>query len=203
MTDRPPSAGTALAGLLLAAGGGRRFGQPKALVEYAGQPLVDRAVQLLRTAGCAPVLVVVGAAGEQVAARARATGAVPVPNPDWASGMASSLRTGLTELQQRWPRVEAAVVLLVDQPALTAEAVTRVAAAHRSGASVAVADYGDRSGHPVLLARTVWSRVLATAVGDQGARAFLAAHPELVTAVDCTGAGSPLDVDRPGDLERF
>src|SRR5437667_3809066 len=103
-----------VAGLLLAAGEGRRLGRPKALVELDGERLVDRGVRLLRSAGCRPVLVVAGAAAIEV------IGAVVVPNPGWRSGMGSSLRTGLAALPPGCPGV---VIALVDQPRVTPEAV--------------------------------------------------------------------------------
>src|SRR5687768_645098 len=101
------------AGLLLAAGAGRRLGGPKALLEVGGERLVDRGVRTLRDGGCAPVLVVTGAAPVEV------IGAVVVPNPDWRDGMGASLRAGLAALPPGCPAV---VVALVDQPGVTAAA---------------------------------------------------------------------------------
>ena len=82
------------AGLLLAAGEGRRLGRPKATLELDGERLVDRGVRTLRDGGCSPVLVVAGAAQIEV------IGAVVVPNPDWRDGMGSSLRAGLAAARQ-------------------------------------------------------------------------------------------------------
>ncbi|MFC4535312.1 nucleotidyltransferase family protein [Sphaerisporangium dianthi] len=181
-----------VAGLLLAAGGGRRFGAPKALVEYAGERLADRGVRLLRDGGCDPVVVVLGAA------RAGVPGALAVHNPDWATGMGSSLRAGLSAV----PREAGAVVIaLVDQPLIRPEAVRRLVAAYRAGAAVAVASYGGAPRNPVLIAREHFHSVRALAEGDVGARPFLRAHPELVTMVPCDDAGDPADVDTPGDLD--
>src|SRR5437588_1746517 len=86
------------AGLLLAAGGGRRYGMPKALVERDGRLLVEHAAQVLRAGGCDPVVVVLGAAADEVRRRADLAGAIVVDNPDWADGMGSSLRAGLAAL---------------------------------------------------------------------------------------------------------
>ncbi|MGH3466558.1 MAG: nucleotidyltransferase family protein, partial [Thermocrispum sp.] len=101
------------AGLLLAAGAGSRFGRPKALVPFAGVPLAQRGAGMLAAAGCDPVLVVLGAAAEEVRAAAVLSPARVVRNPDWASGLASSLRAGLAALP---PGVAAVVVALADQP---------------------------------------------------------------------------------------
>ncbi|MET8145134.1 nucleotidyltransferase family protein [Sphaerisporangium sp. NPDC005288] len=183
---------TPVAGLLLAAGGGSRFGAPKALVEYAGERLADRGVRLLRDGGCDPVLVVLGAAPAGV------PGAVEVHNPHWATGMGSSLRAGLAAVPGE---AGAVVVALADQPLIRPEAVRRLVAAFRAGATVAVAAYGGAPRNPVLIAREHFAEVGALAEGDVGARPFLRAHPELVTPVPCDDAGDPADVDTPGDLD--
>ncbi|MEU1733904.1 nucleotidyltransferase family protein [Streptosporangium sp. NPDC020145] len=181
----------ASAGLLLAAGGGSRLGTPKALVELDGERLVDRGVRLLREGGCHPVVVVLGAADAQV------RGAVVVRNPDWRSGMGSSLRTGLAALPGDAERV---VIALADQPSIGPRAVLRLVEAARLGASVAVATYAGRRRNPVLVAREHFAEVAGLAAGDVGARAFLRAHPELVVEVPCDDVGDPADIDTPGDL---
>ncbi|PRX98452.1 nucleotidyltransferase family protein [Allonocardiopsis opalescens] len=197
------TASARVAGLLLAAGAGRRLGRPKALVEFCGATLLDRGVRLLRTGGCGPVVVVSGAAPldppelPQVTVR---------HNPDWAEGMASSLRTGLAalaEVAEGGAESGAAVVALVDQPLIGPEAVARLIRAHAAGAGIAVAGYGGRPRNPVLLAREHWAAVAAGARGDAGARPFLRARPELVTLVPCDGTGSPDDIDTPEDLARL
>jgi CTP:molybdopterin cytidylyltransferase MocA len=183
-----------VAGLLLAAGSGSRLGRPKALVEVAGRRLVDRGVALLRDGGCQPVVVVLGAAETHV------PDATVVTNPDWATGMGSSLRAGLAAQPND---VSAVVIALVDQPRVGAEAVRRLVAALAGGAVAAVATYGGHRGNPVALARSVWPEAARLAVGDVGARPFLAAHPDLVTQVPCDGTGQPDDIDTPADLARL
>jgi len=184
-----------LAGLVLAAGAGIRFGQPKALVPFGGEPLVSRALHMLSEAGCAPVVVVIGAAAEKVLA------AVDLPhvvvNPDWAQGMGSSLACGLAALPLE---VDAVVVALADQPLVGKDSVVRLAAAGRHGAVAAVATYDGQPRNPVLLARSVWLAVTNSLAGDVGAGPWLRAHPEQVTLVNCDGTGSPYDIDTPDDL---
>ena len=178
------------AGLLLAAGAGTRFGGPKALVGFRGRTLVERGVDLLRAAGCEPVVVVVGAEAERVAALVPGT----VVAPQWQTGMGASLRTGLASLPAT---VDSVVVALADQPLVTVEAVHRLLAA---GGPAAVATYGGKSRNPVVLARSTWEGVAELAVGDTGARPWLRAHPELVTEVPCDDVASPFDIDTPADL---
>lgn len=188
----------AAAGLVLAAGEGRRFGGPKAMVQVEGEPLVDRAVRMLSDGGCTPIVVVDGAVALQHPPAALAVRGRVVHNPDWRSGMGSSLRAGLAALREE--EIDAVVVALVDQPWLGPEAVRRLLATRAGGAFVAVATYGGERGNPVLIGREVWDDVMAMAEGDAGARRWMKAHPELVTAVPCDGTGRPDDVDYPEDL---
>ena len=182
-----------IAGVLLAAGEGTRLGRPKALVEVAGTRLVDRGVALLRDGGTAPVVVVTGAVDVPL------LGVITVHNPEWRSGMASSLAAGLGALPDG---CAAAVIALVDQPLIVPAAVRRLVAAYLDGAGIAVASYGGKLRNPVLLARDEWAGVLALATGDVGARPYLQAHPDRVTAVECGDIGRPDDVDTPEDLAR-
>ena len=116
--------------------------------------------------------------------------------------MGSSLRAALRALQAGLPcRPGAAVVALADQPLVGPEAVARLIAAYRAGATVAVAAYEGKPRNPVLLAREHWPEVIETATGDQGARAFLRARPDLVTLVECGDTGRPDDIDTPADLD--
>ncbi|MEV4120087.1 nucleotidyltransferase family protein [Micromonospora sp. NPDC049645] len=185
------------AGLLLAAGAGRRYGRPKALVELAGEPLVRRGIRLLGDGGCAPVHVVLGAGADEVPDLAPA---VPVRHDRWPDGLGSSLLRGLASLPDDVP---AAVVILVDQPLLSPVAVRRVRTAHAEGAVVAVATYAGRFGHPILLGRPTWPLLRGYAVGDRGARDLLRDRPDLVVEVPCDDVGSPVDVDTPADLLRL
>ena len=202
---------TTVAGVLLAAGEGSRFGRPKALVELNGQTLAERGVNLLRAGGAYPILIVTGAVSIEL------HGTHTVYNSEWRSGMGSSLRAALRALTgtgtgvgtetgcgvANGADVGAVVVALADQPLVGAEAVARLIAAYRDGASVAVAAYGGQPRNPVLLAREHWAEVVATATGDQGARTFLRARPDLVTLVECGDTGRPDDIDTPADLARI
>ncbi|MGX6608018.1 nucleotidyltransferase family protein [Micromonosporaceae bacterium Da 78-11] len=180
-------------GLVLAAGAGRRYGMPKALVAYPDRLLVELAADTLREAGCARTVVVLGAAAEQV--RAAAPGLPEtVVNPDWATGLGSSLRVGL-EAAAGTPAT-AVVVLLVDMPGVTPEAVRRIAALAEPSALV-MGGYRERRGHPVLLGREHWAGVIATASGDKGARDYLRAHADQVRVVGVGDVADDRDLDVP------
>ena len=123
------------AGLVLAAGGGSRLGLgAKALLRSGGVTLVERAVGALGEGGCDPVLVVVGAQAEAVAARV--PGAQVVRNLHWAGGLASSFRAGVAALPQEAARV---VVTLVDQPGVGPQVVARLLRVHQPGRITAAA----------------------------------------------------------------
>ncbi|MBU2662799.1 nucleotidyltransferase family protein [Actinoplanes bogorensis] len=177
------------AGILLAAGAGSRYGLPKALIRYPDRLLVQRGADTLRTAGLSPVVVVLGASASLVKAAAPDLPQTVI-NPDWRSGMASSLKAGLLAVEN----ADAAVILLVDMPGVTAAAVRRVAA-HADPEALVMGGYGTRRGHPVLLGRAHWPGVIESAVGDTGARAYLKAHPVRVVPVD--DVADDLDLDVP------
>ncbi|MEU2861608.1 nucleotidyltransferase family protein [Streptomyces mirabilis] len=188
-----------VAGLLLAAGGGRRLGgRPKALLEHRGRPLVEYAVGVLRAAGCTRVHVVLGARADAVRERARLDGCVLVDNPEWESGMGSSLRAGLGSLAGTGAR--AALVSLVDQPGIGPRAVARVLAAHQDDTSLVSATYDGVRGHPVLFGAAHWAGVAASATGDRGARTYLKEHEAAITLVECGDVAEPYDIDTEDDL---
>lgn len=188
-----------VAGLLLAAGAGRRMGMPKALVTYRGRLFVESAADVLADGGCRPVLVVLGAEADRVRTSARLDGVQIVDNPEWNEGMGASVRVGLSTVGGL-PDVMAAVVLPVDVPGVTAAAVARLVAV--AGPDVlARASFDGVPGHPVVIGRDHWAGVISSAVGDVGARDYLRARN--VLDVPCGDVAVGTDVDRPADLERL
>lgn len=191
------------AGLLLAAGAGRRMGGPKALVELDGQPLVRRALRVLAEGGCAPLVVVLGASAERVAPLVPDDVRVVVAE-DWAEGMGASLRAGLDALASL--DVDSAVVHLVDLPGVTPEAVARLAATATPDTptpdALARAAYAGIPAHPVLLGRSHWAGIREAASGDAGARGYLRGNPA-VRLVECGDVAEPDDVDTPEQLARL
>ncbi|GGW63525.1 4-diphosphocytidyl-2C-methyl-D-erythritol synthase [Streptomyces lucensis JCM 4490] len=201
MTDHQDHRGD-VAGLLLAAGGGRRLGgRPKALLQHRGRPLVEHAAGVLRAAGCRRVHVVLGAGADEVRRRAELGGCVLVDNPDWGGGMGSSLRAGLESLAGTGAR--AALVSLVDQPGIGPAAAARVLAAYEGVNSLVSAAYEGTRGHPVLFGAAHWAGIAATATGDQGARAYLRDHAAAIRLVECADVADPHDIDTEADLNRL
>ncbi len=186
-----------VAGLVLAAGEGRRMGAPKALLrDAAATPWVVRVVRVLAEAGVTDVVVVAGAAVDEVRGVLLDEDVRVVHAPDWADGMGASLRAGLRHLAQA-EDVVAALVCLVDTPGLTAPVVRRVGAL--AGPDVlARATYDGAPGHPVLIGTEHFAGVAGTAHGDVGARAYLDTHPTQV--VECGDLAAGDDVDTAADL---
>lgn len=174
------------AGLVLAAGEGKRFGGPKAPFLYKGERLIDRAVRTLHEAGCDPVLAVLGAWFGEV------DDAEVLLNSSWSEGMGSSLRFGLQHAQHD-SRIEAVVILLVDQPGITSEAIGRLM---NSGGSLVQASYEGRPGHPVLIGREHWLPLIGSLHGDVGARDYLKSSPDR-QLVEISDIGDDTDMDTP------
>ncbi len=195
--NRPPCYG-----VVLAAGSGSRLGRgPKALlVKSNGETLLNSAVQALLLGGCDEIVVVLGAEAQRVAAHLRDVGVKILINDRWSTGMGSSFALGMAAV----PPGASALVALVDQPGMDAELVRRLMAAHRPG-RITAAGYRQgteplRRGHPVLFAPEHTQPAAAAATGDAGARAYLAAHRELIDLVDCSDLDTGSDVDTVLDL---
>ncbi|MFG1930491.1 NTP transferase domain-containing protein [Mycobacterium sp. NPDC048908] len=175
-----------VAGVLLAAGAGTRYGKPKVLA--ADGHWLRSCVAALANGGCDDVVVVLGAAEVEVPAPARA-----VIAQQWRQGLSASVRAGIDAVAAA--DADYAVLHAVDTPDVGADAVRRVLDAARSSVSgVARARYGDRPGHPVVIARRHWPDLLSALHGDEGARPFLADRDD-VTAVDCADLASGQDID--------
>ena len=168
---------------------------PKALVRHRGTLFVEHAAQVLHAGGCHPVVVVLGARAADVRDQASLPQVSLVDNQEWTTGMGSSLRVGLTALADS--PATAALVLPVDTPGVTPEAVRRFIAL-ATPATLARATYDGHPGHPVLLGRNHWAEVMKSATGDAGARTYLTSNDPV--EVPCEDVATGDDVDRPEDL---
>jgi nicotine blue oxidoreductase len=195
--DPHTTADEAVVGIVLAAGEGRRFGRPKALVRGTdGETWLARSAQALLDGGVRTAYVVLGA--EIDAAREEVPECcVIVEAADWAEGMGASLRAGLHAIAITPRSVHAALVMLVDTPGVGAEVVSRLVS-HASSSVLARASYDGQPGHPVLIGRDHWGPVREQAHGDEGARGYLRHHD--VELVECGDIGSGDDVDHPDQL---
>ncbi|WP_375386646.1 NTP transferase domain-containing protein [uncultured Microbacterium sp.] len=187
-----------LCGLVLAAGAGTRFGGPKALARSAdGTPWVHAAVRMLRAAGCAEVLVALGAGGDEAAALVPPDATI-VRVADWADGLSATLRTGLAAAESS--AADAVVITPVDTPAAPAAAAVRVISLAGARAGLAQAMYDGEPGHPVFIGRDHFAAAAASLSGDRGAGPYLRAHGAL--AVECGDLWSGADIDHDPGLNR-
>ena len=176
-----------VAAVILAAGASRRLGEPKQLIRLGGETLLERTVRVCREAGCAPVVIVLGAFADEVRRRSALADAVVVMNDVWTEGMGSSVRVGVEELS---PDVDGCVIVTCDQPAITAE---HLLALMKSG-EVTASAYSGRHGVPAYFPRAVFGDLLMLR-GDAGARELLKDAGALELA------GGELDVDTEADLK--
>jgi molybdenum cofactor cytidylyltransferase len=187
--------GDGLHAIVLAAGASTRFGSAKQLVRVAGRPLMHTAIARAVDVAGSSVIVVLGARAAELAPLLTHSPASVVINRGWREGMASSIRTGIARLPASCTAV---MLMLADQPAVTADDLKRLAAAWRRQPDyIAAARYGTTTGVPAIFPRSVFGQ-LATLRGDVGARVLLQRNPDRVLRVPMASAA--LDVDTPEDL---
>ncbi len=189
--------GSRVAAVVLAAGRATRFGGVKALARLDDRPILQHVLDAAAAAGLADVVVVLGDAANEIEATVAWRAERRVRNPNPAAGLSSSLRLGLAALG---PEIDAALVLLGDQPRVRADVITRVIeAAGTTDRPIVIPRYATRGGNnPALVRRAAWWRADALA-GDRGFGSLIAAHPELAHEVPVEGDNP--DVDTPADLE--
>src|SRR6266545_882860 len=189
-----------VAALVLAAGASSRMGRPKQLLDWNGRPLARAAAEVALAARLNPLLVVVGAAKAEVADALAGLPLQIIANPDYAAGQSTSLHAGIAALGHD---TDAVVVLLGDQPFVTAAIVEQLVAEWRaSEASIVAPTYAGQRGNPVLFARAIFPELLAIQ-GDQGARAVLAADRSRVRLIAFDDPRPLADIDTPEDYERL
>ncbi|MFG1378011.1 NTP transferase domain-containing protein [Xanthobacter autotrophicus] len=190
-------AGQGFAAVILAAGRSARMGQGinKLMEEVGGVPVIRRVAQAALASRARPVIIVTGHERGRIAAALEGLDVTFVHNPDHASGMASSLRAGISAVPET---AAGALVVLGDMPLLGADIIDRLIAAHApdDGRLICVPVDGGQRGHPVLWSRRYFAD-LGALEDDVGARHILAANQDVVAEVAIAGGGAFLDVDTP------
>ncbi len=195
--DRDPArrAPDALFAIVLAAGASTRFGSPKQLVRIAGRPLLHTAVTRASEVVGSALIVVLGSSAAELGALLKHSPGSIVVNQEWREGLGSSIRAGVARLP---PACSGALLLLADQPAVTADDLRRLAGAwRRQPLCIAAALYAGACGVPAIFPRSLFPE-LSQLRGDQGARVLLRRHADRLVRVPMPGA--ELDIDTPEDL---
>lgn len=192
-----------VAAVILAAGRSTRMGTHKLLLPLGGRPLVSYAVSAALSSTASPVVVVLGHDAERVRHALPAGDVRIVVNGRYAEGMASSLATGIGAIATSSTPVAGAIVLLADQPLVTAEMIDgMIGTVAADPTRIVVTSYGGRRGQPVFFPSALFGELQAIE-GDEGGRSVLARHPDLIETVAIEPAEIGLDVDEPSVYERL
>jgi molybdenum cofactor cytidylyltransferase len=183
-------------GLVLAAGGSRRLGEPKQLLRFGPGTLLDHTLGVARASGLDQLIVALGGGSEQVRRRVDLSGAEVVENPDFGEGCSSSIAAGLGAVD---PRAEALILMLGDQPGVTAETVRALVAGRGEGTKMAVCRYDDGRGHPLAFGRELFGE-LGELHGDKAVWKLMDRFQDDLVEVRIPGLIPP-DVDTREDYE--
>ena len=192
----------AVPAIILAAGASSRLGQPKQLVGFEGELLLERAVRIAREAGNSPVLVVLGANFAPICASIPFDGAIPVLNEKWEQGLSTSIHAGLLEAEAYAPGAAGVLLMPCDQPRLTAShlrALLKAFGRHTNEVIVA-SSYANVRGVPAIFPRIAFPSLMALS-GDKGARGVIENPPCALIALPFPGG--EVDVDVPADLAKL
>jgi molybdenum cofactor cytidylyltransferase len=195
MSMQAPRADPFMTGLVLGAGGSRRLGRPKQLLPYGDGTLLGHVLGVARACPFDQLIVAVGGAADDVRAQVDLDGAEVVVNGAYGAGCSSSIAAALGAVD---PRCEVMVLMLGDQPGVTADTVTALLAG-RGDAPLAVCRYDEGRGHPLAFGRSVFDE-LANLHGDKGVWRLLDQRSDDVVEVPVAGP-IPLDVDTPEDYQ--
>ena len=183
-------------GLVLAAGGSRRLGEPKQLLPYGSGTLLDHALDTARASGFDQLIVAIGGSSGEVRSRVDLSEAQVVENPDFGEGCSSSIAAGLSALD---PRAELLVLMLGDQPGVTPATVRALIAGCGDGTVLAACLYDDGRGHPLAFGRGAFDD-LRELHGDKAVWKLMERRSEEVVEIRVSGS-IPRDVDTRADYE--
>jgi molybdenum cofactor cytidylyltransferase len=191
----------AVGAIILAAGGSSRFGTPKQLARLRGETLVGRAVAAAIGGGCAPVIVVIGANGKEVAGAVANRIPIVVENRDWPNGIGTSIGVGVRQLVERDPDVGAALLMVCDQPLVTTDTVNNlITQRKRTGKAIVASNYSNTAGVPAVFDRSCFQELL-NLQDDTGAKPIIMKDPARVECVPFPEGA--LDIDRVEDLTTY
>ncbi|HEY8782331.1 MAG TPA: nucleotidyltransferase family protein [Mucilaginibacter sp.] len=185
--------------IILAAGSSSRLSKPKQNLVYKGRTLLQRAIETALKSVCRPVIVVLGANENVIMSTIEGFDAAIIQNPGWQEGMASSIRSGIEELQIIEPEADSVILMLCDQPFVDASLIDRLVQ-KKSIKSIVACAYDNTIGAPVLFAAAYFDELLLLK-GQEGAKKLLMKYPYDVITVSFP-RGS-IDIDTVEDFERL
>lgn len=187
--------------IVLAGGSSSRLGRPKQLLPFHGKTLLQQTVQTALASASHPVIVVLGAEAEMVGSALKEANVKVVMNTDWKEGMASSIRCGVKDLSEISPGAEGVILMVCDQPFVTASLLNDLIAAHqKSGKPVVTCGYDDTFGPPVFFHHSMFKELLQLK-GDIGARGVVRQHAHSVEVIPFPEG--TFDVDTEKDYEQL
>lgn len=190
-----------VAAIIVAAGASSRLGQPKQLVIFDGEPLLQRTIRIAAEAGASPVFVVLGAHREFIESKVDFQAAKIVLNPRWAEGLAGSIRAGVRAVEAEAPHASGVLLMTCDQPRVTTQHLGwLIDSIRHSPGSAAASLYAGKRGVPAVFPRAAFAE-LCTLHGDKGARDLLVNPPWPVMEIALEGG--EVDIDRPDDLVKL
>ncbi|MDB6068378.1 MAG: 4-diphosphocytidyl-2C-methyl-D-erythritol synthase [Pedosphaera sp.] len=190
--------------MILAAGGSTRLGRPKQLLPFRGRSLLRHAAETALESVCRPVVVVLGAKAERLEAELNGLAVKVVNNPEWVSGMGSSIWAGLEAMGLAGDGevdTNGVVIMLCDQPLISARRLDELVAAQSVCAKgIVAAEYGGTTGVPALFSRK-YNGELAGLGAAEGAKRIILEHADDVERVYCPEGA--IDIDTEADYERL
>jgi len=191
-----------ISAIVLAAGESRRMGQIKQLLDWGGKPLLGHVLDSLRSSPVGEIILVLGYEAERILQQVATPQVQAVLNPDYRSGMLSSLKQGLKAVH---PHAEAFLIVLADQPEIPPGMIRRLIDEFRRvspAKSIVIPAYQGRRGHPALFGAKYGAEILQLS-GETGAREILARHPDEVLIVEMDTEDVIIDVDTEEDYLKY
>jgi len=189
-----------ISAIVLAAGASTRMGSAKQLLHLGGRRVLQHVLDNVRRSAASEMILVLGHAAEEIQSKLELKGVQVVMNDDYRQGMGSSLKAGLSAIDQQ---AKAALIILADQPFVRGETLDRLIAEHsRTKAQIVIPTYNGFRGNPVLLDQAVFAEVMALS-GDIGCRAIFGNHLEGIVKLPVDDAGVLLDLDQQSDYQRL
>jgi len=185
--------------IILAAGQSSRLGQPKQLLKYQGETLLQHAIDTAKQSSAKAIIIVLGSGIEQILNTINTAGLHIIKNDDWQSGMASSISYGIKSVQGTDPVPDAVILMTCDQPFVSPGLLNELIAKQKeTGKLIIASQYDDTIGIPALFHKSLFERLTALK-GDSGAKKLIHQNKDDVVTIPFPEGG--IDIDTLGDYE--